>query len=87
MSNVKPIVTVPSGTLSAKEIDEIKQGGYIVIVTDTPEKVNIITPECTTNGDDLFYAALDGLQATVYDKPREVFVKRLFYLLTKNRQK
>lgn len=39
---MKPLLIIPSGECSADEVKEMKEAGYIVIVTDNPEKFKFI---------------------------------------------
>lgn len=42
---MKPILVIPSDTLSAKELKDVQNEGYLVIVTDEPEKIKFMTPD------------------------------------------
>lgn len=56
MNHVKQILIVPSGTITAEEKKSAQDAGYVVIVTDEPEKVKLVTPSASLDGIDLLNA-------------------------------
>lgn len=40
---MKKVITMPSGVLSPLELRELKEAGYIVLVTDEPEKIKFVS--------------------------------------------
>lgn len=76
MESNKPILIVPSGILTAEEKKSAQDAGYVVIITDEPEKVKIITPISSMDGLDILNAAIIGLDKG-YDNGRQAFVKEL----------
>lgn len=74
---MKPILVVPSGVLSVEEKKSAQDGGYIVIITDEPENVRIVTPISTMDGLDIMSAAIIGLSKESLDYGKQAFVKEL----------
>lgn len=73
----KPILTIPSGAITKEEKKSIEEGGYIVIVTDEPEKIKVLLPNSDIDGIDMLNAAIVGLGDSFSSDGRDKFFKEL----------
>jgi len=77
MEKLKPILILPSGSITAEEKKAAQDGGYVVIVCDEPEKVKLITPLSTLDGLDILNAAIIGLNKELAHNGKSAFVAEL----------
>lgn len=56
----KPVIAVPTDT-AISQIKELRDGGYIVIVTSNPDKVRAVTTTAGELRDDILMSALHGI--------------------------
>jgi hypothetical protein len=58
----RQVICFPKNQLTIEQRDDLKLAGFVVIEIDDPEKVRLILPTSNLiNADDLFIAALDGM--------------------------
>jgi hypothetical protein len=77
MNELKPILIVPSGIISHEEKKSLSDAGYVVIVTDEPERIKIVTPSSVLDGVDMLNAAIIGLGETFSSDGRDKFFKEM----------
>ena len=79
MSGTKPILIVPSGVLSADEKKKVEESGYVLLVTDEPDKIKLITPVENTNDRAIMMSALHGLNGSlVGGVAKDNFINNLY---------
>lgn len=79
MSN---IIVVPPNILTAQQKKTISAKGYLLIETDDPDKVRVISPTSSVEANDLTMAALHALANSSLAE-HKIFVTNLYSRLKK----
>lgn len=74
---MKPILIVPSGSITNEEKKTIQEGGYVVIISDKPEEIKMLTPISTTDGLDILNAAIMGIHKDYGNDGKKAFFAEL----------
>lgn len=72
-----PLLVLPKDACNSESLAELKAAGYIVIRTDSPQNVRLVTPEMAVDTSDMVMAALKALCETNANIERVVFIREL----------
>ncbi len=72
----KPILILPRN-VSGPSIIEARNAGYLVIVSDEPDKIKLVTGHSEVSGGDLLMAAMAGVRDNSLNA-KSVFVNELY---------
>lgn len=71
-----PILIVPRETPAAT-VRELKAGGYLVIITDEPDKVKLVLPSSIRGNNHMLMSALHGLTKGSDSQSMNLFTREL----------
>jgi hypothetical protein len=72
-----PLLVLPKDACNNESLAELKDAGYIVIRTDSPQNVRLVTPEMAVDHSDMVMASLKALCESNANIERFVFVREL----------
>jgi len=78
-----PLLVLPKDACSNESLAELKAAGYIVIRTDSPEKVQLVTPEMVVDHSDMMMSAMKALSQPMATGQRGVFIEELYRRMLK----
>lgn len=76
--NCSPLLVLPKDACNNESLAELKAAGYIVIRTDSPENVRLVTPETVVSHSDMLMSAMKAMNEPMSTAQRGVFIAELY---------